>query len=106
MAQSLEELLHLAHSALDSDADIGDTIERMEEYARGFNEWFAPEKAVAGDPQVDELVALHGKILDRARVFQQETTDARKLLQRRAKVVIRYLDTLPRRISILRGKKG
>jgi len=106
-AQALQQLAVtiLAHDGEDPDQ----LVDLLGRYAEAFEEWYAAFQRGAATLSPDlgkELARLHGQVLSRAKELQRQTaTDMRKLREK-GKGVLRYIDTLPQRVSFTPTKRG
>ena len=89
------------------DPDV--IILKLGQYATAFEEWYAAyQRGEEKLPQVlgEELAGLHQQVLQVAEEQKQVTSVEMQKLREKGKGVLRYIDTLPRRVSFTRTKRG
>lgn len=101
-----EELIQKAEDAL-HESDLSVKLDLIEAYSASFSEWLSGENA----SQIDEqqlltLNQLHQRILETAKQLQNDTSGELARLRHRGKGILRYIDTLPKRISVRRSRKS
>jgi hypothetical protein len=112
MAHSVHELIELARRVLEVTPDSEDFIARAERYSLAFPEWYTEFSSSPGatqkvsEKELNELNSLHQTILARAGGAKNDTSAALKNVRRQGKIMVRYIDTLPRQISVAIQKKG
>ncbi|MCB0319871.1 MAG: hypothetical protein KDD60_03030 [Bdellovibrionales bacterium] len=92
-----------------SSEPISSQLEAIERYSELFSAVRIEEDGVVVGGSEDDLVELnrlHAEILLRARDLQDRLSGDLAGLKSKGKLVMRYLDHLPRRISSRRPKKG
>ena len=111
---AIEELISLADGVLSKSDDSEVALEKIEEYTEKFSSWYNEHFASLeeGDIQEDVISLLqqlneqHGKVLALAEDLRESITDDRRELKRKGKGIMAYIDTLPKRLSLRRTRKG
>ncbi len=101
------KLLEIARKALNQEQSSDDLITSIEEYISAFEIWsnkglFETLKKEEGE----EVLELHKQVVEKAQNLKQDMELKRTELNKKAKGVLSYLDTLPKRVSHTRGRKG
>jgi hypothetical protein len=99
------QLISLALEALEEGLDEEVRLERIERYSTSFGAWMESGGS-ASDSERATLLTLHSRVLTQAEELLEQIGKARKSLHSRARGVMKYVDTLPKRISWTRGRKG
>lgn len=99
---AVDRLLLLAANALRPDIAVEEQLDAIDRYCREFS-LLEPHLVGTG---VEELAQRHKAVLDKAqRLFAGTALDI-KSFQRKARGIMAYVDTLPRKISVTKNKKG
>ncbi len=89
--------------------DPDSLVEHLGRYAEAFEEWYAAfqrGEEVLPTALGEELARVHGQVLNRAKELQRQTASDMKKLREKGKGVLRYIDTLPQRVSFTPTKRG
>ncbi len=110
---AIQALIQLAEQVLQDTSDRDLTIEIAEKYTCQFADWFESNKAAFAQElpesqvrEIERLNLLHGKVLKLLGTWKTETLQELRSQRARGKGVMAYLDTLPKKISILKSHKG
>ena len=103
-----EELIQQAQAILTAeDLSIDKKLDAIEVYSTNFRafEEAGGLQEMTAEP-LQNLSALHGEVLVLATKLLSGLSGDLQALQTRGQAVLKYLDTLPKRISSVKPKKG
>lgn len=90
-----------------------EALPKLEAYAADFDAWFERyQKSVdSGSPLADksaleELLTRHEKVVDLTSRMQDTFPEEMKKLKQKGKGILAYTDTLPKKISFTKTRKG
>jgi hypothetical protein len=99
---AVDRLLALAAEALRTDSSLEEQLSAIEDYCQEFSRI---ESELSGQ-RLEELSRKHAAVLDKVkRLFAGAALDM-KSFQRKARGIMAYVDTLPKKISVTKNKKG
>lgn len=103
----ITRLIRLADEVLAEGIAPDDLIERMEAYSQALEAWLGSGQDLSGRegayPQLNEK---HTLVLSRAESLRDLTSQELKDLKTRGRGIMAYIDTLPKRLSAFRMRKG
>ncbi|MCB0333183.1 MAG: hypothetical protein KDD55_06760 [Bdellovibrionales bacterium] len=112
----LDHLLRLAERALEDGLSIDECITSIEAYSQAFHPWYEEHKDAFDEDapgnmsfersSLERLLKLHTAVLAKAESLQKGTTQDMVALRGRRKGMMAYIDTLPKRLSTRRTRKG
>lgn len=103
----IKQLIEMAKEVSKMDTSREEFIEKLTEYTDAFRETMEGHDMVAfGKDALAELNEYHQFILNRAVEAQSSVLEELKSLKSKGKQVLQYLDTLPKQVSTIKGKKG
>ena len=106
-----EELLALGRSITEPSQDSDAITGLLERYVGLFSQWYSRAgidsgNSLVGVAALEKLESVHASVLDRAIKLRAVTEQDLKGLRKRERGILAYVDTLPKRLSIGRPKKG
>lgn len=112
-SSQIEELLKLIDIIEHQGTELGEAsvseelVQSLEEYGSAFEKWIeSAEKKDFEGQDISKLLDGHNRVLQLATRLQGGASVAKRELNKRAKGLIGYLDTLPKRVSSRKGKMG
>ena len=115
MKMETQELITLASRILGGESDALTLTDMIVSYSGAFERWMKENEKFLSSTvaptdkrraELEELLEVHAKVLDKAQTLQGDTDKALKTLRSRGKGVLKYLDHFPKRVSISEGSKG
>lgn len=106
---SIEQVQQLALRILEHNEPSDEALELLERYVGIFGVWYDQYQNHPLNTTAEALQKLsesHGMILDCARRWKLDTAGSLAANRRKGKGMRAYVDTLPRRISFKRTRKG
>lgn len=108
----LAKLIELADETLAADNDENYVL-KLENYARQFDQWFSAYEESVKDQrplntreELEELLSRHEKLVLLSQANHSTYADEMIKLKQRSKGIMAYTDTLPKKISFNKVKKG
>ncbi|MCO6431795.1 MAG: hypothetical protein J5J00_13130 [Deltaproteobacteria bacterium] len=109
----LQELIRLADEVLADTKASDEGLERLENYCKSFDLWFAASEQLirSKDPAIDShqvnvLLTKHERIAELAQRLQDEIPGELRKLKQRGKGILAYTDLLPKKISYIKPREG
>lgn len=112
----LAELLNLAREINSAEPNSLDNIDQIEKYCSSLAQWLKETENSSSHPNADtlglsaadltELSKLHGSVMQLASQLLGNTATQLQDLQIKAKGIMAYVDTLPKKISVTKSRKG
>lgn len=105
-------LIATAEDIVASELDHPDLLEKIERYCQEFENWSSVINndlkgwASKNPDQARSLEVLHAEVIQRATSLKEMNSESLKGLKRVGKAILAYLDTLPRKISGSKPRKG
>jgi hypothetical protein len=94
-------------------------VQAFDKYCQAFNIWQEDNRLNANDntlannsqssettEEIKKLLRLNKKVLDRAEKLFKQTAGQLQGFQLKAKGIMAYVDTLPKKISVTKHRKG
>lgn len=107
---AIERLMHLAKAALADHDNPEQQVDAIAAYCENFAEIDAAAGlAVEGEEEqiaLEELAKKHEKVLERAACVLESTSKDMQYFKKRAHGIMAYVDTMPRKMSVTKPKKG
>jgi hypothetical protein len=107
-------VIELARRILDC-VESDELVSLIEQYAKAFDEWYsstcegtdmATIKSKVGTDKLAELLNLHAEVMKRTGELKEDVSGDIRKLKKKGKGILAYTDTLPKRISVTRKRKG
>ena len=106
----LQTIIDLANQIISGVLDSESQVAAVESYADKFAQWFSHfEKngvSSADEKSLKELSSKHEKVLAIAVSLKDDAADSMQEFRARARAIMKYVDQLPRKISLKRTRKG
>ena len=105
----LSDLLNQLNNLLTEDFSPDEFVENLERYSNDFELWYSVHRQnveAGGLPEADELLLKHEELVVKAQLKLKEAGTALSQHRIKGKGIRAYTDSLPKRISFRRVKKG
>ena len=110
---AIQDLLELASKVNAQEYPSAEAIEALADNSDAFAPWFPSHNGELDisleNPQRDLLLDLeqrHAQVLKKAELLLEKTSDTLKKMKVRGKTILAYTDSLPKRISLYKQRKG
>lgn len=107
---NVKKLLAAAEEVLVDQSSVEERLDRLERYVDLFSQWqeaFDTEAVSVEEAEcLNELQEQHAKVIEQVAALKSVSVSELGKFQRRAKGIMAYTDTLPRKISIAKERKG
>ena len=109
---NIDEIIDLATLLL-SEKNSEEFVQKLESYSQAFGDWFSAyqESAARGEPintpeDLERLLEVHEKLVEESDKMHGTLPDEMAKLKLKGKGILAYTDTLPKKISFTKAKKG
>ena len=104
----LADLQELAEAALVAQEDPETQLTAIESYCEAFAkaEQAGSLANLEAGEQTEALSKLHEKVLMQAAVLLDDTARDMQYFKKKARGIMAYVDTMPKKISVTKSKKG
>lgn len=102
-----QNLIQLADVIFEADIPLEEVLNRLDAYATLFDVWYAAHSdKLSSDAEVALLEERHHKVIECAAELLKGTSAELAKLKLKGKGILAYTDTLPKKISFRRPRKG
>ena len=98
--------LALIIQAIEKTADKAERIELLESYVSSFDRWLETTGALTDEATLAEALKNHEALMAKAKGWLEEGSQELAHYRQKTKVILAYVDTLPKRLSRYRPIKG
>jgi hypothetical protein len=109
---ALKELIVQADQIL-SSGQAPDIVNHLEKYADSFSEWYGAyqksleqNKPLNTKEELEMLLTRHEKVMELSESLKESIPDEMAKLKNKGKGIMAYTDTLPKKISFTKPRKG
>lgn len=109
---TIKELLDLAQRVFDKDQPVDEIIARIDNYIQIFNKWYdanlnIPEDKITLSAEEVKIVReSHAGVLTLAKTLKLDAVTSLKAFQQKSEGIMAYTDTLPKKLSSRKTRKG
>lgn len=103
---TIDDLIRCGRRALEEYSNVDHQLSAIEAYAAVFDRLFKAGNVNIPTVQADEVQEVHSRVLDLAETLRGDVSGSLKELMVKGKATLKYVDHLPKRISVTKPQVG